>query len=83
MRTRRPANLDEYKKAFSYVIGRLDRTVVPAHQHYQVRLKDFLRRRGSVSMHPCTKASVQIRGAEEVRITAHSGGCATKGGKNR
>jgi hypothetical protein len=49
-RTRRPANLDEYKKAFSYALDRLDRTVVPAHQHYQVRLKAFLKRHG-ISAH--------------------------------
>jgi hypothetical protein len=40
---RRPATIDEYKKAFSYSLGRMDRTVVPAHQHYQVRLTQFLR----------------------------------------
>jgi Domain of unknown function (DUF3427) len=49
LRTRRPANLDEYKKAFSYALGRLDRTVVPAHQQFQVRLKEFLRRHGIVA----------------------------------
>src|SRR5262249_6124824 len=38
--------LDEYKKAFWYALDRLDRTVVPAHQHYQVRLKEFLSHQG-------------------------------------
>src|SRR6185436_13604436 len=41
-RTRRPASLDGYKKAFSYALGRLDRTVEPAHHNYQVRLKAYL-----------------------------------------
>jgi hypothetical protein len=39
VRTRRPATLDGYKKAFSYALARLDRTVEPAHHNYQVRLK--------------------------------------------
>jgi hypothetical protein len=41
-RTRRPATLDGYKKAFSYALARLDRTVEPAHHNYQVRLKAYL-----------------------------------------
>src|SRR5262249_36164350 len=45
-RNRRPASLDGYKKTFSYALGRLDRTVEPAHHNYQVRLKEFLASRG-------------------------------------
>jgi hypothetical protein len=45
-RTRRPSTFDEYKKAFSYVIGTPDRTVIPAHHNYQVRLRQFLRMKG-------------------------------------
>jgi hypothetical protein len=39
---RRPATLDEYKKAYSYAVGAADRTVVPEHHHYQVRLRKYL-----------------------------------------
>jgi hypothetical protein len=39
---RRPATLDEYKKAYSYAVGATDRTVIPEHHHYQVRLKKYL-----------------------------------------
>jgi hypothetical protein len=45
-RTRRPSSFDEYKKAFSYIIGTTDRTVIPAHYNYQVRLGQFLRVKG-------------------------------------
>ncbi len=43
---RRPSNLDAYKKAFSYALGRLDRTVNSAHHDYQIRLRKFLDGRG-------------------------------------
>ena len=43
---RRPATLDEHKKAFSYALGRLDRTVNPAHHNYQVRLGEFFKATG-------------------------------------
>jgi hypothetical protein len=43
---RRPASLDEYQRAFRYVLGTLERQVVPAHQHYQMRLRGFLEARG-------------------------------------
>jgi Domain of unknown function (DUF3427) len=39
---RRPGSFDEYSKAFSYVLGEPNRTVNPAHQHYQVDLKSYL-----------------------------------------
>jgi len=43
---RRPASLDDYKKAFSYALAELDRTVVPGHHNYQLRLMKFLEQRG-------------------------------------
>jgi hypothetical protein len=33
---------DRYKKAFSYALARLDRTVEPAHHNYQIRPKAYL-----------------------------------------
>ncbi len=42
-RTRKPSNFDEFKKAFSYVLGEASaRTVIPAHHNYQVELKNYL-----------------------------------------
>jgi Domain of unknown function (DUF3427) len=41
-RKRRPSNFDDYKRALSYAVGSLERTVVPGHHNYQVRLKKFL-----------------------------------------
>jgi hypothetical protein len=43
---RRPSSLDDYKKAFSYAVGELDRTVMPGHYNYQVRLMNFLKQKG-------------------------------------
>jgi len=43
---RRPADLDELKDQFSYVIGRQTRTVNRVHRKYQIQLRDFLRGRG-------------------------------------
>lgn len=43
---RRPATLDEYKKAYSYAVGTADRTVIPEHHNYQVRLGNYLGGRG-------------------------------------
>lgn len=45
-RGRRPASLDEYKKAYSYAVGAGDRTVIPEHYNYQVRLNKYLEGRG-------------------------------------
>lgn len=42
-RSRRvPANMDEYKKAYSQLVEGRTRTVNPRHQHYQLHLKTFL-----------------------------------------
>jgi len=50
-RSRAPSNFDEMKKAYSYAIDSSERTVVPEHQNYQVRLKKFLEFKGiSVDM---------------------------------
>jgi hypothetical protein len=43
---RRPATLDEYKKAYSYAVGASDRTVIPEHHYYQVRLRQHLKAQG-------------------------------------
>jgi hypothetical protein len=40
--SRPPSSFDELRKAYSYVLGTAERTVVPEHQNYQVRLKQFL-----------------------------------------
>ena len=45
-RTRRPATLDEYHRAFRYALGTLEREVVPAHQHYQMRLRAHFEAKG-------------------------------------
>ena len=44
--SRRPASLDDYKKAFSYALDRLGRVVNPAHHNYQVRLSRYFESRG-------------------------------------
>ena len=46
-RTRRPETLDEYQRAFRYAVGQLERQVVPAHQHYQMRLRAHFEARGT------------------------------------
>lgn len=43
---RRPASLDELKRAYSYAVGEGERTVNPEHQRYQARLRNYLRSRG-------------------------------------
>ena len=44
--SRAPSSFDEFKKAYSYVLGTAERTVIPEHQNYQVRLSQFLAKRG-------------------------------------
>jgi hypothetical protein len=43
---RRPATLDEYQRAYRYALGTAERQVVPAHQHYQMRLRAHFDARG-------------------------------------
>ena len=62
---RRPRTFDEYKKAFSYAVGRMDRTVVPAHQHYQVRLTEFLG--GRNTQVECERDNVDVRFTTEAK----------------
>ena len=45
-RSRAPSDFDELRKAYSYVLGTAERTVIPEHQNYQVRLVQFLKSRG-------------------------------------
>jgi len=45
-RSRKPSSFDEYRKALSYALGSLERTLVPGHHNYQVRLKKFLIAKG-------------------------------------
>jgi len=44
--SRAPSSFDELRKAYSYVLGTAERTVVPEHQNYQVRLNQFLKDKG-------------------------------------
>lgn len=44
--SRAPSSFDELRKAYSYVLGTAERTVVPEHRNYQVRLSQFLNDRG-------------------------------------
>jgi hypothetical protein len=44
-RSRAPQSFDELRKAYSYVLGTAERTVIPEHQNYQVRLGQFLKER--------------------------------------
>jgi hypothetical protein len=44
--SRAPSSFDELRKAYSYVLGTAERTVVPEHQNYQVRLSQYLKDRG-------------------------------------
>jgi hypothetical protein len=44
--SRSPSSFDELWKAYSYVLGTAERTVIPEHQNYQVRLSQFLKDRG-------------------------------------
>lgn len=43
--SRAPSSFDELRKAYSYVLGTAERTVIPEHQNYQVRLSQFLKER--------------------------------------
>lgn len=43
---RMPANIDQYKKAYSQLIEGGTRIVIPRHKHYQVHLKRFLEGKG-------------------------------------
>ena len=43
--SRAPQSFDELRKAYSYVLGTAERTVIPEHQNYQVRLGQFLKER--------------------------------------
>jgi len=43
---RKPASLNEYRKAVHYVLGSAGRELDPKHHNYQVRLKRFLVRKG-------------------------------------
>jgi hypothetical protein len=43
---RRPATLEGARQALAYVLGDLNRIMVPAHHNYQVRLKHFLTAHG-------------------------------------
>jgi hypothetical protein len=46
-RSRMPSSFDEFKKAYSYVLGTMaERTVIPEHQHFQVRLNAYLKNKG-------------------------------------
>jgi len=47
-RTRRAASFGEAREALAYVLGDLQRTLVPAHQNYQFRLKGFLSGKNAV-----------------------------------
>lgn len=44
--SRAPSSFDELRKAYSYVVGTAERTVIPEHKNYQVRLSQFLKERG-------------------------------------
>jgi hypothetical protein len=47
LRSRSPSNFDEFKKAYSYVLGgATDRTIIPEHQHYQTHLNRHLQQKG-------------------------------------
>ena len=67
-RTRRPASLDGYKKAFSYALGRLDRTVEPAHHNYQVRLRQCFVSQGVDAEWERDYVDVQFRVADRLFI---------------
>ena len=43
---RRPATLNEYQRAYRYALGTAERQVVPAHQHYQMRLRAHFEAQG-------------------------------------
>jgi hypothetical protein len=45
-RTRRPTTFGQTREALSYVLGDVERVLVPAHYNYQVRLQAFLAKRG-------------------------------------
>ena len=44
--SRGPSSFNELMKDYSYALGIAERTVVPEHQHYQVRLKKYLSQHG-------------------------------------
>jgi hypothetical protein len=45
-RSRAPSSFDELKKAYGYLLGNIERIVVPEHHNYQVRLSTFLAGKG-------------------------------------
>lgn len=47
--SRSPSSFDELRKAYSYVLGNAEKTIIPEHQYYQVRLSQFLKSRGVTS----------------------------------
>lgn len=47
--SRAPSSFDELRKAYSYVLGTGERTVVPEQQNYQVRLSQFFKDQGIVA----------------------------------
>jgi transcription termination/antitermination protein NusA len=48
-RGRRAASMDELRQAYDYLLHAGTRFVLPAHHNYQVRLKEFLRKKGIVA----------------------------------
>ena len=74
--SRAPSSFDELRKAYSYVLGTAERTVVPEHQNYQVRLSQFLKDRGvAAEMEKnFVDVSFSIGGEDfigEIKVTRH------------
>jgi hypothetical protein len=75
-RGRAPASFDELKKAYSYAIDSTERTVIPAHQNYQVRLQKFLASKGIAADMERDFVDVAFRLAAldciaEIKVTTH------------
>jgi hypothetical protein len=75
-RGRAPTSFDELKKAYCYAIDSTERTVVPAHQNYQVRLQTFLASKGIAADMERDFVDVAFRLADqdcigEIKVTTH------------
>jgi hypothetical protein len=75
-RSRAPSSFDEFKKAFSYAVDAADRTIIPAHQNYQVRLQKHLTAKGLA--HEMERDFIDVafhHGEEhyvgEIKVTTH------------
>jgi len=74
--SRSPSSFDEFKKAYSYAVDSSDRTIIPAHHNYQVRLQEYLLNRNVKAEMERDFIDVGFRHAGEhyigeIKVTTH------------